>query len=61
MSPLYYQDARGRIYEFEADTNSGVYAWFRRLIDDESVRLRLADMIPLTDTEVLALAKDEAA
>jgi hypothetical protein len=54
---LYWTDKRGRIHEFEASTNSGVYAWFRRLSDGESVRLPVADLSPISDAEVLALAR----
>jgi len=55
MVTLYYRDAKGRIWEFEASTNAGVYAWFRRWSDGESVRLKVADLTPMTQDEVMAV------
>jgi len=60
MSALYYRNARGRIFEFEASTKAGEYAWFRDLHTDESVRLRVATLRPVPDAVVLALARDTA-
>ena len=61
MVTLYYRDAKGRIWEFEASTNDGVYAWFRRWSDGESVRLKVADLTPMTQGEVMAIAAKEVA
>jgi len=56
MDNLYWTDPKGTVYEFEASTNGGVYAWFRRLNDGESVRLPVTDLKPMADADVLAMA-----
>jgi hypothetical protein len=57
MESLYWKDAKGRAYEFEASTNAGVYAWYRRLSDGESVRLVVSKLMPMSDADVLAMAR----
>lgn len=59
MSALYYRNVRGRIFEFEASTKAGEYAWFRNLNTGESERLRVAMLRPMPDAVVLALAREE--
>ena len=55
MDTIYYRDSHGAVYEFEASTNAGIFAWFRRLDDDESVRLEVARSEPLSTAEALRL------
>jgi hypothetical protein len=54
---LYWTDVANRYFEFEATTKGGIYGWFRNLATDESVRLRLKDLMPVPTEHVLALAK----
>ena len=44
---IYWTDGR-HYYEFEAGTNAGLYAWYRRLDTDEQVRLRVATLKAIT-------------
>jgi hypothetical protein len=55
---MYWRDTWGRLYEFEASTASGVFAWFRRLNDGVSVRRRLSDLKPASDADVLTAARE---
>ena len=57
----YWKNKRGNYFEFEASTNSAVYAWFRNLRTEESVRLLIADLTPVSDEDMLVLAKSEEA
>lgn len=57
MQPLYYKTRYGTLHEIEAVTNAGIYAWFRRLSDDESVLLRISSMTPISDAEALEAAR----
>ena len=57
MDNLYWKDTAGRIYEFEASTNAGVYAWYRSMETDESVRLPVAQMTPMSDADAMAWAR----
>jgi hypothetical protein len=55
-APIYWTDGT-RFYEFEAGTNAGLFAWYRRLDTDESVRLRVATLKPVSDLTALARAE----
>ena len=58
---LYYRDRAGRFYEHEADTAGGVWVWVRRLDTDESCRVKRAVLVPVSDAEMLAMARAEVA
>ena len=57
---LYWKDRNGKLYEFEASTKSGEYAWFRSLHTDESVRLKMSSLTHVPDAVVLAMAREFA-
>ncbi len=57
---LYWKDRSGKLYEFEASTKGGDYAWFRSLHTDESLRLKVSALTPVPDAVVLAMARSLA-
>ena len=54
-----YWELRGKIYELEAETKGGKYAWYRNLQTDESMLLPVKMMKPVADEVVLAMAQAE--
>ncbi len=55
---LYWKDRAGKLYEFEASTKGGEYAWFRSLHTDESVRVKVSSLRHVPDAVVLAMARE---
>jgi hypothetical protein len=53
---IYYRDRAGRLYEFEATTSGGVWMWVRRLDTGESMRVKVAVLTAVPESEILAWA-----
>ena len=61
MNATYFKTRSGVVYEMTATTKAGVYAWFRRIDGWDDELLPIKGMKPMTDSEVMAMARTVAA